>query len=204
MKVLPRSFYERDTALVAKDLLGKMLIRKFGRKKLSGIIVETEAYYGKEDPASRAYSGRPKYCAKLLYDLPGKALVYNVHNNWLFNVIAHEKGKVGAVLIRAVEPLNGIEEMKKYRRKENVYELTNGPGKLSKALRITKELNGIFVTDKRSEVVIVDNKIDFILGSSKRIGVTKDLPIDLRFFIKGNPFVSKFFVIRVTRIEKVM
>jgi DNA-3-methyladenine glycosylase len=109
----------------------------------------------------------------------------------LFNVIAHEKGKVGAVLIRAIEPLDGIEEMKKNRKKEKVYELTSGPGKLSKALRITKKLNGIFVTDKRSEVVIVDNKINFILGSSKRIGVTKDLPVELRFFVKDNPFVSR-------------
>ncbi len=198
MKVLPRSFYERDTALVAKELLGKILVRKLSKRKLSGIIVETEAYYGKEDPASRAFSGRPKYCAKLLYDMPGKALVYNVHNNWLFNVVAHEKGKVGAVLIRAIEPLEGLEEMKKNRNKENVYELTSGPGKLSKALRITKKLNGIFVTNKRSEVIIVDNKLNFILGKSKRIGVTKDLPIELRFFIKDNPFVSKFFVIRIT------
>jgi len=192
MKVLPRSFYERDTALVAKELLGKILVRKLSKRKLSGIIVETEAYYGKEDPASRAFSGRPKYCAKLLYDMPGKALVYNVHNNWLFNVVAHEKGKVGAVLIRAIEPLEGLEEMKKNRNKENVYELTSGPGKLSKALRITKKLNGIFVTNKRSEVIIVDNKLNFILGKSKRIGVTKDLPMELRFFIKDNPFVSKF------------
>jgi len=198
MKVLSRSFYERDTALVAKELLGKILVRKLNKIKLSGIIVETEAYYGKEDPASRAFSGRPKYCAKLLYDMPGKALVYNVHNNWLFNIVAHEKGKVGAVLIRAVEPLEGIEEMKKNRRKENIYELTNGPGKLSKALRITKELNGIFVTDKRSEVTIIDNKLDFVLGKSKRIGVTRDLPVELRFFIKDNPFVSKNFVIRIT------
>jgi DNA-3-methyladenine glycosylase len=198
MKVLSRSFYERDTALVAKELLGKILVRKLNKRKLSGIIVETEAYYGKEDPASRAFSGRPKYCAKLLYDMPGKALVYNVHNNWLFNIVAHEKGKVGAVLIRAVEPLEGIEEMKKNRRKENIYELTNGPGKLSKALRITKELNGIFVTDKRSEVTIIDNKLDFVLGKSKRIGVTRDLPVELRFFIKDNPFVSKNFVIRIT------
>jgi len=191
MKILPRSFYERDTALVAKDLLGKILVRRLGKTKLSGIIIETEAYYGKEDPASRAHSGRPKYCAKLLYDVPGKALIYNVHNNWLFNVVAHEKGKAGAVLIRALEPLEGVEEMREKRKKEFLCEFTNGPGKLAKALGITKGLNESLVTDERSKVIIVDNKFNFVLGKSKRIGVTKDLSIDLRFFIKGNPFVSK-------------
>ncbi|MEM5791011.1 MAG: DNA-3-methyladenine glycosylase, partial [Candidatus Aenigmatarchaeota archaeon] len=107
MKVLPRRFYERDTAKVAKDLLGKILIRKINSKFLKGKIVETEAYYGKEDPASRACLGSPKYCVELLYSKPGKALIYMVHGNWLFNVVAHEKSKAGAVLIRAIEPLNG-------------------------------------------------------------------------------------------------
>jgi DNA-3-methyladenine glycosylase len=180
MKILKRNFYERDSAEVAKDLLGKILIRKLGRKILSGKIVETEAYYGKRDPASRAYSGRPKYCVKLLYDKPGKALVYNVHNNWLFNIVAHEKGKAGAVLIRALEPLEGIERMK-----------SNGPGKLTKALQITKELNGIDVTSKKSEILILNSKEKFEICSSHRIGVTKDLRKKLRFFIKGNKFVSR-------------
>jgi DNA-3-methyladenine glycosylase len=191
MKILPKKFYERDTAVVAKDLLGKILVRRLNKKKLGGIIVETEAYYGKEDPASRAFSGRPKYCVKLLHDEPGKVLIYNVHNNWLFNIVAHEKGKVGAVLVRAIEPLNGIEEMRKNRKVKDLHDLTNGPGKLTKALNITKDLNGIFVTDEKSEIIVLDNKLNFVLGSSKRVGVTKDLPFNLRFFVKGNPFVSR-------------
>ncbi len=190
MKVLPKEFYERDPALVAKDLLGKILLRKINSKILSGKIVETEAYYGKRDPASRAYSGRPKYCAKLLYDEPGKTLVYNVHNNWLFNVVAHEKGKVGAVLIRAIEPLKGIEIMKKNRKVKRIFDLTNGPGKLSKALGITKKLNGKDITNNK-EITILDNKEKFEILSSHRIGVTKDLKRNLRFFIKGNKFVSR-------------
>lgn len=190
MKILNKKFYERDPAIVAKELLGKILVRKFGREKLAGKIVETEAYYGKEDPASRAHLGWPKYCVKLLYDKPGKALIYNVHNNWLFNIVAHKKGKAGAVLIRALEPLEGIEIMKNNRKELDVKRLTNGPGKLTKAFGITKELNGIYVTSKKSEIFIVDNKEKFEICSSHRIGVTKDLKKKLRFFIKGNKFVS--------------
>jgi DNA-3-methyladenine glycosylase len=191
MKVLKKQFYERDSAEVAKELLGKILVRKFNGKFLTGKIVETEAYYGKEDPASRAYSGRPKYCAKLLYDEPGKSLVYNVHNNWLFNVVAHEKGKAGAVLIRALEPLEGINIMMNNRKVDDIKNLTNGPGKLSKALGITKELNDIDITNSKIEITIVDNYENFEISSSHRIGVTRDLPQKLRFFIRGNKFVSK-------------
>jgi DNA-3-methyladenine glycosylase len=191
MKILNKKFYERDPAIVAKELLGKILIRKLGKKNLAGKIVETEAYYGKEDPASRAYSGRPKYCVKLLYDNPGKALIYNVHNNWLFNIVAHQKEKAGAVLIRALEPLEGIEIMKNNRKEIDVKRLTNGPGKLTKAFRITKDLNGIYITRKKSEILILNNKEKFEICSSHRIGVTKDLKKKLRFFIKGNEFVSR-------------
>jgi DNA-3-methyladenine glycosylase len=114
--ILSKKFFEKDPALVAKNLLGKILVRKINSKILAGKIVETEAYYGKEDPASRAYLGRPKYCVKLLYDEPGKVLIYMVHANWLFNVVAHEKRKAGAVLIRAIEPIKGIEIMRKNRK----------------------------------------------------------------------------------------
>lgn len=192
MRILSKDFYERKTEKVAKDLLGKILIRKINSKILSGKIVETEAYYGKEDPASRAYLGRPKYVVKLLYDEPGKTLIYNVHANWLFNIVAHEKGKVGAILIRAIEPINGIEEMIKNRKVKNIFELTNGPGKLTKALKITKELNGIFVTNIESPITIIEGiKEEIEICSSHRIGVSKNLKKKLRFFIKGNKFVSK-------------
>ncbi len=191
MKILFKKFYERDTAEVAKDLLGKILVRKINSRVLTGKIVETEAYYGKEDPASRAYLGRPKYCVELLQDKPGKALIYMVHGNWLFNVVAHEKGKAGAVLIRAIEPLSGIEIMKKNRKVEEIFDLTNGPGKLTKALKITKKFNGIFVFNKSSPIFVVDGEKNVKVASSHRIGVTKDLKKKLRFFIKGNKFVSR-------------
>jgi DNA-3-methyladenine glycosylase len=192
MKIISKNFFERDPALVAKDLLGKFLVRKIDSKILAGKIIETEAYYGKEDPASRAYLGRPKYCVKLLHDEPGKILIYMVHANWLFNVVAHEKGKAGAVLIRAIEPVRGVEIMQENRKVKNLVELTNGPGKLSRALKIDANLNGKFVTQKRSPVIICEGKKErFKICSSHRIGVTRDLKKKLRFFIRGNKFVSK-------------
>jgi len=191
MKILERKFYEVDPAAVAKALLGKILVRKVYSKVLSGKIVETEAYYGERDPASRAYKGRMKF-NELMFAEPGRTFIYMVHGNWLLNIVAHFKGEVGAVLIRAVEPILGIEVMVKNREVENFHSLTNGPGKLSKALAITKELNGIDVTKKKSELRVTEGKEEEIeISSSHRIGVRMDLPEELRFFIKGNKFVSK-------------
>ena len=192
MKVLPKDFYERDPALVAKELLGKILVRRLGSEVLSGKIVETEAYYGKNDPASRAYTGRKIFNELMFLDV-GKAFIYMVHANWLLNIVAHLKNDVGAVLIRAIEPLEGIEIMRKNRKVEDIRNLTSGPGKLTKALAITKEQNGIDVTEISSELTIAESKMEsFEIGTSHRIGVKNDLPRGLRFFVKGNKFVSKF------------
>jgi len=192
MKVLPKDFYERDPALVAKELLGKILVRRLGSEVLSGKIVETEAYYGKNDPASRAYTGRKIFNELMFLDV-GKAFIYMVHANWLLNIVAHLKNDVGAVLIRAIEPLEGIEIMRKNRKVEDIRNLTSGPGKLTKALAITKEQNGIDVTEISSELTIAEGKMEsFEIGTSHRIGVKNDLPRELRFFVKGNKFVSKF------------
>lgn len=191
MKILERKFYERDPATAAKDLLGKILVRKINSKTLSGKVVETEAYYGEGDPASRAYKGRTKF-NELMYAEPGRTFIYMVHANWLLNIVAHFKGEVGAVLIRAVEPIQGIEVMVKNREGKNFHSLTNGPGKLTKALDITRELNGIDVTKRKSELTVTGGKKEeFEIASSHRIGVRMDLPEELRFFIKGNKFVSK-------------
>lgn len=189
-QVLTRDFYCRNTKLVARDLLGKLLIRRLHGKTLGGILVETEAYYGTQDPASRAYHGRKNY-NDVMWGEVGRAFVYNVHNSWLFNVVAHETGEIGAILIRAMEPMMGIDAMKVNRPVEDIRELTSGPGKLTKALRIDKGLNGADLTDKGGEVHIVDNEKEFNFGSSRRIGVTRDLEDELRFFIKGNRFVSR-------------
>ncbi len=191
MTILEREFYESDPARVARALLGKILVRTLDRDCLSGKIVETEAYYGEDDPASRAYKGKMQFNA-LMYAEPGRTFIYMVHGNWLLNIVAHRTGKVGAVLLRAVEPIHGINVMKKNRGLDNLHRLTSGPGKLTKALAITNELNGLFVTERTSELAVTEGEERRIESSSShRIGVRRDLPRKLRFFIKENKFVSK-------------
>jgi len=192
METLPRSFYERDSAAVARELLGKILVRRLANHVLSGKIVETEAYYGENDPASKAYMGR-KIFNEPMFREAGKTFIYMVHGNWLLNIVAHPKGEVGAVLIRALEPLQGIEVMKKNRGTENLKALTSGPGRLTKALAITKDLNGFDVTHSHGDLTIVEGGLteSFEACVSHRIGVKADLPQKLRFYVKGNPFVSR-------------
>lgn len=188
--ILPKEFYERDPKIVAKALLGKKLIRNLKKNFLEGMIVETEAYYGFDDPASRAYYGIKNY-NRLMSEEPGKAFVYNVHRYWMFNIIAHKTNHIGAVLIRAVEPMKGIAVMKKNRFVKQMFNLTNGPGKLSIAFTINKSLNGVSVTSCESEVIIKNYKNEFTIESSYRVGVKKDLKRKLRFYIKDNEFVSR-------------
>ena len=189
-KVLPRSFYGRDTATVAREMLGKRLIRMFEGRILEGIIVETEAYYGLKDPASRAFNGRKNY-NKNMWEEPGRAFIYNVHKYWMFNVVAHEPGEIGAVLVRAVEPTRGVEMMLRNRPVEDPRGLTSGPGKFTIAFGIDMGLHGQDVTDPESEVYIVDGELEHEIGTSRRIGVTRDLDVDLRFFAMGSPYVSR-------------
>lgn len=190
MRTLKRKFFINPPDIVAKNLLGKILVRKLNGKILSGKIVETEAYFGEKDPASRAHKGKKNYNLAMWGD-PGRIFIYNVHDNWMFNIVAHLPKAVGAVLIRAIQPIDGIEIMKKNRSISDILQLCNGPGKLSRAVGITKEFNLIPVTRRSSPIVIVDNKTKLKIGRSKRIGITKDLPIKLRFFIKGNAFISR-------------
>lgn len=191
MKVLKKTFYQREPAVVARELLGKHLVRILNSRVLSGRIVETEAYYGRNDPASKAYRGRKTFNELMFMDV-GKAFIYMVHGNWLLNIVAHLKDGVGAVLIRAIEPLEGIDVMMKNRNVKDLRSLTNGPGKLTKALSITKELNGIDITRGNGKLFVVEGeKQVFEICSSHRIGVREDLPQELRFFIKGNMYVSK-------------
>jgi len=188
--LLPKEFYERDPAVVAKEMLGKILVRKLDSEVLSGKIVETEAYYGENDPASKAYRGEKTFNELMFLDV-GKTFIYMVHGNWLLNIVAHVKGGVGAVLIRSVEPIQGIEIMKKRRNVSNLRDLTSGPGKLTKAFAITKDLNGIDVAKEDSILIIIDGERENLkVRSSHRIGVKADLPQELRFFIYGNKFVS--------------
>lgn len=189
-RVLTESFYSGDTAEVARALLGKILVRRLGDECLEGVIVETEAYYGLDDPASRAFHGRKEYNA-VMFGEPGRLFVYNVHRYWMLNFVAHEPGGVGGILIRAVEPTKAIETMRVNRPVKDIRQLTSGPGKLTLALAVDKSLNGCPVTDEPCPVHVRESEIDVEVTTSHRIGVTKDLPEKLRFYIKGNRFVSR-------------
>ena len=188
--ILKREFFQRDPKNVALDLLGTKLVRRLGVQKFEGMIVETEAYYGEEDPASRAYDGMKSF-NKPMWSIPGRLFIYNVHKYWMLNIVAHHPNDVGAVLIRAVEPLNGIEYMKKNRHTNDIYQLTNGPGKLTISFNIDKNLNELDITSKKSNIHLFKYKKDIKISSSKRIGVKKDLTQDMRFFIDCNKYVSK-------------
>lgn len=189
MSVISRSFYNRKTDVVARDILGKILVRRLGDKLLEGVIVETEAYFGGDDPASRAYDGLKTY-NRVMFEEPGHLFIYNVHQYWMLNVIAHERG-VGGILIRAIEPTMGIEDMKQNRPVKNIKDLTSGPGKLTLALDVDKRLNGVDVTKKSNPVYLLDNQLDPEVETSHRIGVTRDLPKNYRYYVKNNRFVSR-------------
>lgn len=159
MHPLPRDFYERDTATVARELLGKVLVHRASEGPTSGKIVEVEAYYGKGDPASRA-SRRRTRLNEIMWGQGGLAFVYMVHAQWLFNVTTEREGVPGAVLIRALEPVAGVELMHRRRQVSSERELTSGPGRLTRAMGITRNHHGLDLSDARSELVIVDGEVE--------------------------------------------
>ncbi len=184
---LEEKFFKSDARDVAIELLGKIIIRESPEGTLMGKIVETEAYYGAEDPASRAYRGEKNYNRGMW--LPGGHIfVYMVHANWMFNITTDENS-AQAVLIRAVEPLAGLDIMREKRRKDKIRELCSGPGKWTQAFGIHRDMN---MRPLGNEIKILESpwKVNKITRKH-RIGVRKDLPEPLRFYISENRFVSK-------------
>lgn len=191
MKKLNRKFYCRNTVIVAKALLGKLLVHKVDNKKIAGRIVETEAYFGKGDPASHASRGvTPRN--KVMFEKPGYAYVYFCYGFYnMFNVVTEKEGVPGAVLIRALEPVKGVDFMRKMRKTNDSFNLTNGPGKLTLALKIDLTKNKEDLTGNKLFIADDGKKKYFKIVSSKRIGINVAKDKLLRFYIKGNPFVSK-------------
>lgn len=188
---LNRKFFSQNSVIVAKKLLGKILIRKINGRKISGMIVETEAYRGNKDKGSHAYK-KITSRNKIMFGPPGFTYVYFCYgNHYLLNIVTEKKGKPGAVLIRALEPLTNIDEMKKRRRVFDKNQLTNGPGKLTEALAIGKKENNIDVI-KDKNIYIEDLKLKkfFKIISSSRIGIKQGLEKKWRFYIAGNKYVS--------------
>jgi|SRR5579859_987470 len=191
MKLLRRSFYQRNTVDVAQDLLGKIVVREFNNVRMTGRIVETEAYSCFE-PACHGFRGQTE-SNKALFGPVGHAYIYFIYGmHYALNVVARDdKTLGGGVLIRALEPLEGIERMEKLRKIHEIHNLTNGPGKLAQALHITKKLYGVDLT-KKGELYIADDgfKKPSIIAT-QRIGISKAQDMMWRFVIKGNPFLSK-------------
>ena len=171
MNSLPRKFYARDTVTVAKGLLGKKLVRKVGNQRISGIIIETEAYRHKDDPASHAFRRKTERNSAMFEEV-GRAYVYFTYGKYFcFNVVARNpKVEAGAVLIRAIHPEKGIDSMKKNRGKDNERNLTDGPAKLTQALEITKKQYGVDLTSD-SDLFIAEGLQKQKIISSPRIGI---------------------------------
>ncbi len=209
MNPLPRSFYTRRTLTVAKELLGKYIVRTLGRKRLIGRIVETEAYL-RNDPASHSYRGKTRRNAPM-FERGGCLYVYFTYGlHYCANVVTAEEGIGEAVLIRAVEPIEGIDEMRKRRGRPGKVKstlrglsadgtavpaelrlLTNGPAKFAQAFGLTVTQSGIDLTGTdiflTEGIAVPKSRI----GVSGRIGISTAQEKQWRFFLRENPWVSK-------------
>jgi DNA-3-methyladenine glycosylase len=189
---LPASFFDRETEIVSRELLGAVLSCRTSKGITSGRVVETEAYLGEHDPACHASVGlTPR--TRWLYGEPGTAYVYFIYGvHWCFNAVTRAHGQPSAVLVRALEPIAGVELMRRRRPKARTdRDLTNGPGKLCAALDIGPRHNGVSL--QRPPLVIVHGTTysDDEVGVSPRVGITKAADWPLRFYVKASEYVSR-------------
>ncbi len=194
---LRKSFYRRELLDVAKSLLGKILVKVDGKNILSGIIVEVEAYHGDFDEAAHSYRGITKR-TEIMFESGGYLYVYFTYGaHHCCNVVTGKKGQGTAVLIRAVEPISGIDTMiknrfgRKLKNNKEIFNLTSGPGKTCQAFGIDRKYSGTDLTG--NEIFILDGeKIKSKdIGVSKRIGISRSVELPWRFFIKNNPYLSR-------------
>ena len=190
--ILPASFYDRETEQVSRDLLGCVLECSSPLGKAAGVIVETEAYIGEHDPACHAAAGRTKRTDPL-YGRPGIAYVYFIYGMyWCVNAVTRAEGLPSAVLIRAVEPLSGLELMRARRPRVSAdRNLTNGPGKLCIALGIGPEHNGASLQRGGLMIRAGERVPDRDVVIAPRIGIKKAADWPLRWYIRNNAFVSR-------------
>lgn len=201
MKILGREFYNRDSLIIAQELLGKVLVHEINGQKLSVKIVETEAYMGITDKAAHSYGGRRTARVEVMYGGPGVSYVFLIYGMYhCFNIVTREAGNPQAVLIRAAEPIAGLDFMAQNRfqktydqlSKSQIKGLANGPGKLCKALLIDKSLNGEDLCSNKLYVEEGEND-KFNIVCSKRIGVDyaeEARDYLWRFYIENNEYVS--------------
>ena len=191
-QTLDNEFYQQPTLELAVSLLGCTLVRESEEGTTAGIIVETEAYIGPMDKAAHSYNNRRTKRTEIMFHEAGLAYTYVMHTHTLFNVVSGEEGNPEAVLIRAIEPIEGIDLMVKRRGMPESANLTNGPGKLTKAMGINKSDYGHPLTEK--PLFISQGVMPESIAAGKRIGIdnseeAKDYP--WRFWINGNRYVSR-------------
>ena len=199
---LPPAFYEQNTLEIARQLLGKtLLVQPEAGEATAGIIVETEGYVGPEDPACHAYTGRTRR-NDVMWGHPGVAYIYFTYgNHWMINIVTGPEDYAAAVLIRAVQPILGLEAMRERRNlhllkgKAEDHQLTNGPGKLCQAMGINGTFNGQSLDGPRlylAETPLALRPPPFETVESTRIGITRGVDFPWRYYVKGNRFVSRF------------
>lgn len=200
-KLMRRAFFNRDPREVARELLGKLIVRKEGRKQLAGRIVEVEAYLGADDLAAHAAAGQTARNA-VLFGPPGHAYIYFIYGvHYCLNISCLPDGIAGGVLFRALEPISGIKEMAEARgladldlaSARDLRKIASGPGKLCEALGVTRPRdNEKDMVSPRSDLQVMEDgfRVENI-AVTPRIGITKSAEMPLRYIIAGNAFVSK-------------
>ena len=190
MKIIRRAFYARATSVVARDLLGKVLVRRTKGRILTGRIVETEAYTS-DDPASHAFRGRTER-NRALFGEVGHAYIYQTHGlSFCLNVVAKKGKPAGGVLIRALEPLEGIDLMRRFRKRSGPRRLASGPGNLTRAMRIDMRLYGTDLTKEGPLFIADDGAARPKVRRTVRIGVTAARDKRWRFVVEGSPFITR-------------
>ena len=187
---LPVSFFQRSADVVARELLGTTVVSTVGGRRTVGRIVETEAYLGRDDPASHGYQDRHHAQNESLYGAPGTWYVYLSYGmHWCANLVCGPVGHASAVLLRALEPLEGLATMRRRRGAVADRQLCSGPGRLCQALGITRALDGAAM--RRSSVTVRSTDAAPAVAASARIGITKAADWPLRFVIEGSPWTSR-------------
>ncbi len=192
---LTREFYRREGGKVARELLGKVLVRRYDGRILKGRIVETEAYLGPEDRASHAWQNRRTERTETMFLQGGHLYIYLIYGMYnCLNIVASVEGIPHAVLIRAVEPVEGEEVMRELRSCRGKYELTNGPGKLCMAMGIERMENGLDLTTSSEMWIEDDGYTPQEIACARRVGIeyAGDYRERLwRYYIKKNPWISR-------------
>jgi len=186
-----RSFFLRDPAIVARELIGHGIVRRLNDTWVGGRIVETEAYLSESDPASHFCMRVTPRC-KSMFEIGGTLYVYTIHAKYCMNVVTEIQGRGSAVLIRAIEPLWGIEIMKQNRRYDDLRRLTRGPAMLCQAIGVTTVDDGVdLVSSGTIGLVTLPDRESKLITCGPRIGISRGQEMPLRFFESGNRFVSR-------------